>query len=242
MRGRKLGGNAVALYVCGLVLLTLPRIASAQASTGYEMALTGRLDAIYGESFRVSGTAYEVLGLATLRALGGGEVTGKLLEYRDERWVEVARNVAVADRSGRFELAILVPLRDMASPRLEITVGRRGGTSRTFEHALSMRSPFTIMALLDRAHILSQHDPVAAYPKPRSRSPCDNTMKERKSVPVTEFGIGRRTAKCRELSLHQHLPFRRSVCRHRTIRIASRGYRSVSGRSNGYECIRRLDP
>ena len=153
MRGTKLGGMAAAVGLFGFIVGTFSLTArgSAQASTGYEVALSGGLEAVHGEAFDVSGTAFEVFGLATLRPLAGGEVTGRIMVYGDNRWTEVARNVTTADRAGRFGLEILVPLRDLASPRLIITVGKRGGASRSFEYSLSVRTPFAMQLLTDRA-------------------------------------------------------------------------------------------
>lgn len=155
MRGPKVGRSVVrGLLACCVVYALLdadPGVVHAQTATGYELALAGRPEARYGEPFVVSGTAFEVLGLATLRPLGGGEVTGRLLTYTNQQWTEVARNVVTADRAGHFTLEVLVPARDLASPRLEVIVGKRGGASRTFTFGVSPRSPFALSVLTDRA-------------------------------------------------------------------------------------------
>src|SRR5690349_19985616 len=117
-----MGNMGAKRHVVMIGLLALPyaygiSLAEAHAILGSEVALAGMTHAMYGEPFRVADTTFEVLGLATLRPLAGAEVTCAVFDVSGREPVEVARNVATADRSGRFALEISVPLRDMRSIR-----------------------------------------------------------------------------------------------------------------------------
>lgn len=114
-----------------LVALAVTSSASAQA-TGYELALSGPNQALVGEHLRLSGTVYEVSGLASLRPLPGGVVEATLYRYREDRTREnVVQGSFAADRDGRVSIDLLVPEVPVPTAlNLELMVGRRGDTNK----------------------------------------------------------------------------------------------------------------
>ena len=114
----------------------------AHALTGYELELHGTLAAHGGRTVRVRGVAYEVLGLATLRA--GARVPVAVREIRDGVVSEQALATLTADASGRFSAEIPIV------HTVQLTVGR-GDRARTFQFGLSPQSPDRLELLTDRA-------------------------------------------------------------------------------------------
>lgn len=110
-----------------LVVFGVGTLARAQ-STGYELALSGPSQAMVGEHLRLTGTAFEVQGLATLRPLAGASVEATLYRFRENQTREVVVHGSfVADRDGRVVVDLLVPPVPLPSAmQLELRVGRRG--------------------------------------------------------------------------------------------------------------------
>jgi len=120
---------------------------------GYELALFGTLQARYGETLRLQGIAYEVRGLAELIPLAQGEVVARITSTANPRTgardTVVTRTIATG-AGGRFEIALDVPERPLASPVLELLVRRRGASGRDYSYALSIASPLALNLLADR--------------------------------------------------------------------------------------------
>jgi hypothetical protein len=119
----------------------------------FELALHGSTLAVLGDALRLEGVAYEVRGLAELAPLGaGGEVVARLTK-RDPR--TGAQRLVVEQRvapgtGGRFALALRVPDEALSSPALEVTVGRRGGLSRSWSWSVRTVSSLRVELLTDR--------------------------------------------------------------------------------------------
>ena len=133
--------------------LTLASIASpvrAQRSDGLTATVVGNPYGFYGEPYHLSGTAFAVQGLADLRGLGGGEVKLELLDRQGREVRTVTETRARTGGDGRFELTLGIPEeRALANPALRLTVSR-GRESRTFHHAIQLRSPIAFDLLTDR--------------------------------------------------------------------------------------------
>ncbi len=103
--------------------------------TGYEVFLQGSVDALVGRPYRVRGTAYEVLGLADLRALPGADVRARYSSSTRSAnrgpWVATQ-----ADSLGRFLVDVPIPAGAHGDSRLEVQVGE-GGSRRTFSERLA---------------------------------------------------------------------------------------------------------
>jgi hypothetical protein len=120
----------------------------------YELALHGTTHAVLGDALRFEGVAYEVRGLADLVPLGsGGEVVARLTQSdpRTGRAQTVAEQRVTPGTGGRFTLKLQVPDAALASPALEVAVGRRGGLSRSWTWNVSTSSSLRVELLTDRA-------------------------------------------------------------------------------------------
>ncbi|MCC7540261.1 MAG: hypothetical protein IT379_28845, partial [Deltaproteobacteria bacterium] len=115
------------------------------AGDGWELALSGTSQATYGEPYHLSGTAYRVSGLATLRPAPGAQVRVRIATSTLPRETIVEAR-ATADREGRFTVALAVPDRPIAGPRVEVELGER-----VFERALAIGSGLAVDLLTDRA-------------------------------------------------------------------------------------------
>jgi hypothetical protein len=148
----------------GLALLLLPFVlgafaaavrgqpravtASIASRTGLELALSGPSQVVAGHVARLHGTAYEVRGLATLRALPGAEVRARYAtDAADATTQPFSRVIAGAD--GRFALEVPIPAA-AATSRLDVEVAH-GDTVRAFDSALSVSPAITVDAFADRA-------------------------------------------------------------------------------------------
>ncbi|MCC7537230.1 MAG: hypothetical protein IT379_13490 [Deltaproteobacteria bacterium] len=112
---------------------------------GWELALAGSSSATYGEPYHVSGTAYRVGGLATLRPAPGAQVRVRIVSSTVPEQT-VVEATAATDREGRFAATLAVPDRPIAGPRLVVEIGER-----RFVRSLEVRSGLVVELLTDRA-------------------------------------------------------------------------------------------
>lgn len=121
---------------------------SAQGSGGFDASLHGSSTAIIGGEHRVRGRAFEVRGLATLRALPGATIkaryVGEAPDVDDGPWVETR-----ADREGVFALHVAIPETARGPSRLEVEVGN-GERHRTLLHSIRLQNPFIVTLQTDR--------------------------------------------------------------------------------------------
>ncbi|MDH5492820.1 MAG: MG2 domain-containing protein, partial [Myxococcales bacterium] len=137
-----------ALLCALLAAAALPSQASAQ---GYELSLHGSGVVQAGGTLRLSGRAYEVRGAADLHPLAEARLRTELVEIRRrEDPIVRAQGEFLADRQGRFTLALDVPLERMPRLELRIHLSRGHDTPRTFTHPISVSSPDRIELLSDR--------------------------------------------------------------------------------------------
>lgn len=122
------------------------------ASTGYELALHGALETELGQEVRLFGVAYTVDGLAALREGRGLAIEARITVWRSDGngRETISRASTTAGADGRFSIAVPVPARSLASPRVELTVSRPGQPGRTFEYGLQTELPHQMDLLLDR--------------------------------------------------------------------------------------------
>ncbi|MCB9629616.1 MAG: hypothetical protein H6725_19790 [Sandaracinaceae bacterium] len=138
------------LTALALTALALPvHVARADQQGGWELMLTGRLDARFGEPLRLSGVAYSVAGLDDLRP-AAGPVEAELRHYdSDSRsWSIIERATAVADRDGRFALDVPTPTHSANNLQLRIRVG--GQVGRWFEYGVRLQQAQRVDLLTDR--------------------------------------------------------------------------------------------
>ncbi|MCC7538263.1 MAG: hypothetical protein IT379_18705, partial [Deltaproteobacteria bacterium] len=124
---------------------TSPPPLAPPAGDGWEVALSGSGAATYGEPYSLSGTAYRVSGLATLRPAAAAQVRARIVSSTVPEQTIVEQTVA-ADRDGRFVVTLAVPDRPIAGPRLVVSLGER-----TIERRLVLRSGVDVELLTDRA-------------------------------------------------------------------------------------------
>lgn len=136
-------------FASTFILASSASSASAQRGDGYELTLVGNPFAYYGESYHLSGTAYEVRGLAGLRAAGGARVKVELLDRPDRVEQVVVESSVRAAGDGTFSVDLDMPARALARPRMRITVAQ-GQTERQFYQGIQLRSPLVFDALSDR--------------------------------------------------------------------------------------------
>ena len=132
-----------------LSFLSLSTTAAAQQGNGLELSLHGHLTPRYGEELRLAGTAYEVVGLAELKALRSGDVVLRFRDYREQRWVVVQEVTANVDDRGRFTATLMIPEARFASAQLQVEV-RGAGQTRTFDFGLAIQQPLGIDLRTDR--------------------------------------------------------------------------------------------
>lgn len=132
------------------LVLTLASTVSAEAQRdGFELTLVGNPFAYYGESYHLTGSAYEVRGLAELRGAGGARVTVELLDRPDRTERVVAREAVRAASDGSFALDLEIPSRALVRPWMRITVAQ-GQAQRQFTQGIQLRSPLVFDVLSDR--------------------------------------------------------------------------------------------
>lgn len=147
----------LSFFSLGFLLFTAS--ASAQepvapgAPAGYELALTGATRVERGHPLRLSGVAYEVEGLSSLRP-GAGLVIDAAITAREgsgsERRIVYEASVT-ADTEGRFVVALSVPRELLSAPQIELAVHRRGQPGRRFSFGLGQLEGEAIDLLTDRA-------------------------------------------------------------------------------------------
>jgi hypothetical protein len=156
------GTNALRLAT-SLAALTLlftplsPSRAAAQGPVdegghvGYELALSGAVAAERGAVIHLSGVAYEVEGLATLRPTAGLEITSTLYGYQQDgsqQSIVTARTRSA--EGGHVDIEVAVPEETLSGPYLSIHVARAGQPGRTFTYTLSQLARLTASLLTDR--------------------------------------------------------------------------------------------
>lgn len=155
---RRIPLNAALAFAA--LALHLPSSARAQhgepvasgASVGYELAINGATRSERGHAIVLGGVAYEVEGLATLRARRGlvldAEITARRGSGQGRETVERASVRTEAD--GVFRLAIDVPERPLSGPQLELVLHREGQPGRRFTFGLSSSADEALDLLTDR--------------------------------------------------------------------------------------------
>ncbi|MFO0684146.1 MAG: MG2 domain-containing protein [Sandaracinus sp.] len=121
------------------------------AHVGYEMALSGSFSSERGASLLLTGVAYEVEGLATLRPTAGLEVEATLSAYQEDGSVTDLGSTHVRSAAGgQFEIALPVPESTLSSPWVLLRVHRAGQPGRTFQYPVSQLASRTGALLTDR--------------------------------------------------------------------------------------------
>jgi hypothetical protein len=143
----RLAASVLALLVTAVLSAPLPARADQQG--GWELMLSGRLDARFGEPLRLSGVAYSVSGLDDLRP-HAGEVEAELRHYDNESrtWSTIGRASATADREGRFGIEVPTPTHSAANLQLRVRVG--GQVGRWFEYGVRLMPANQVQLLTDR--------------------------------------------------------------------------------------------
>ncbi|MAQ18861.1 MAG: hypothetical protein CMN30_29195 [Sandaracinus sp.] len=132
-----------------LLLVSLLASTATAQRDGFDLTLVGTGWAVYGEPHHLTGTAYEVRGLAGLRELSGGMVKVELTERRNRQTLVVSEASARTGSDGSFALDLSVPERALSGPALRVTVGS-GGAERVFHQGIALSSPLVFDALADR--------------------------------------------------------------------------------------------
>ena len=144
---------ALALNLCA-DLAGAPRIAAQERTTGratgHELSLEGTLEVTPGRPKVFSGTAFEVLGLATLRPLRRGRVSVNLLSGTAGRQRAIASTEVNTDAEGHFVLSLEVPETALESPTAVFVVGVGRAGAREQRFSLRSRAPARVELRLDR--------------------------------------------------------------------------------------------
>jgi hypothetical protein len=135
------------LGVFGARVHAQPR-GDASTRTGLELALSGPTRVVAGQTARLHGTAYEVRGLATLRALPGAEVRARYATD-DASVPESPMTSVIAGPDGRFALEVPVPRRAGEASRIDVEIAH-GDTTREFQTALQISPGMAVDAFADR--------------------------------------------------------------------------------------------
>ncbi len=121
------------------------------AHVGYEIALSGSLASERGASLVLTGVAYEVEGLATLRPTAGLEIEATLSAYQEDGGTtELGSTHVRSAAGGTFDLALPVPESTLSSPWVVLRVHRVGQPGRTFQYPISQLASRTGSLLTDR--------------------------------------------------------------------------------------------
>lgn len=131
-------------------LVACPTLVSANlvSAQGFDAALHGSSSAVIGGEHRLRGRAFEVRGLATLRALPNAIVkaryVGEAPGVEPGPWVETR-----ADRDGVFTIHVAIPDAARGPSRVVLEVGN-GEQRRTLRHSIQLRNAFTLTLQTDR--------------------------------------------------------------------------------------------
>ncbi len=122
------------------------------AHVGYEIALSGNPSSERGADLVLTGIAYEVEGLATLRPTAGLEVEARLYAYQpsDGSQYAVVTRTSRSTAGGQFDVTLRLPEETLSSPYLELRVHRVGQPGRTFQYPLSQLASRTATVMTDR--------------------------------------------------------------------------------------------
>ncbi len=138
-------------------LVLTPSLASAQglveegAHVGYEIALAGNVASERGSNVVLTGVAYEVEGLATLRPTSGLEIEATLYAYQaDGSQYTVLSSTTRSGAGGQFDVALGVPEDTLSSPYVMLRVHRVGQPGRTFQFSFAQLAARTATVLTDR--------------------------------------------------------------------------------------------
>lgn len=148
--------RSIASLTLTLVLLC-PALVLAQGSVeegahvGYEIALSGSVAAERGADVALTGVAYEVEGLATLRPTSGLEIEATLYAYQpDGSQYSVVSSTTRSGAGGQFDVGLAVPEESLSSPYLQLRVHRVGQPGRTFQYSLSQLASRVATLMTDR--------------------------------------------------------------------------------------------
>ncbi len=114
--------------------------------SGFELALHGTTEVPYGKTARFRGIAYQVTGLAQLKALPNAKVRARYASDAGAPgpWKEIR-----AGQNGLFSLALAMPQSSKGASWLELFVGN-GTDERRFEFPLELTSPWSVDLRTDR--------------------------------------------------------------------------------------------
>ena len=132
------------------IFLMVPSTGRGEASarTGFEVFLQGSNVAFVGRPLRLRGRAYEVLGLADLRAAPHAAIRARYASSSDDVQPGPWQSVE-ADAQGGFVVAVPIPQGARGVSRLEVTVGL-DGDSRLVTIPLELRSALALDLRTDR--------------------------------------------------------------------------------------------
>lgn len=122
------------------------------AHVGYEIALSGNPSTERGADLVLTGIAYEVEGLATLRATAGLEIEAQVYAYQasDGSQYSVVSSTSRSTAGGEFDVRLAVPEETLSSPYVELRVHRPGQPGRTFQYPLSQLASRVATVMTDR--------------------------------------------------------------------------------------------
>lgn len=139
----------ITILTIAITLTTMPHLVLAERSpaqqrTGLELHLSTSDEAYYGREHRLRGTAFEVLGLAELRALPNARIRARC----GGAWSEVN-----AGADGRFELTVQIPenpsFGENDSPHIDLEISH-DQDRRELRRDVTLRSPIGLTARNDR--------------------------------------------------------------------------------------------
>lgn len=142
-----------------VLLLGAGAPASAQHS-GYELAIPSVPSATAGSNLNLSGVAYDVFGLATLRPLSGGAIRVTLEERAPEGRRSVREVVTAETRSsrdGHFEVRLAIPREALRAPQLRVEVSGQQG-SREFHLPIGISPSEQVILRTDRLRYEPEDD------------------------------------------------------------------------------------
>lgn len=152
-----IGRSNLWLLTLALSIAAAPSLVAAQgaveegAHVGYEIALSGSVSSERGSDVVLTGIAYEVEGLATLRPTAGLEIDATLYAYQpDGSQYSVVSTTSRSTAGGQFDVAVAVPEDTLSSPYVQLRVHRAGQPGRTFNFSLSQLGSRVATVMTDR--------------------------------------------------------------------------------------------
>ncbi len=171
------------IVVLIVALLSWVSVGDARAKgpkSGFELALHGTTEVPYGKTARFRGIAYQVTGLAQLKALPNAKVRARYASDAGAPgpWKEIR-----AGQNGLFSLALAMPQSSKGASWLELFVGN-GTDERRFEFPLELTSPWSVDLRTDR-HLYEPGETIHAWARIRD---VDSLRPLNGKAAVFEFG------------------------------------------------------